>query len=241
MNIEDRSFLLFGGKGGNGKTTSACATALHLAREKPQRKVLIVSTDPAHSLSEIFDTPVGAAVVPIVPEMNLFGIEINAERLLEDFKSNYRKSINALFSGFGGVEIRFDREILEELVSASPPGLDEIMALGKVLELVDEQRFNSYVFDSAATGHLLNFLAMPAIIRDWLKMIFRIQIKYQNVIDLRQVTPDLLELSKKVRRVQSILTDPERCEFVATTIPVIRLLKYPYLRIKSRAWRPLTN
>ncbi|MDA2925952.1 arsenical pump-driving ATPase GET3, partial [Acidobacteria bacterium AH-259-G07] len=93
------------------------------------------------------------------------------------------------------------------------------------MEFVDEHRFDIYVFDSAATGHLLNFLAMPELVREWLKMIFRLQIKYQSVIGLNRVAEDLLDLSKKMRRVQRILTDPERCEFIAVTIPEIMGIK----------------
>ncbi|MDA2936905.1 ArsA family ATPase [Acidobacteria bacterium AH-259-A15] len=219
------SFIIFGGKGGVGKTSLAAAAALHLAARHPTKKVLIFSTDPAHSLSESFDTPIGESAVQIVPELNLFGIEINAEKLLADFQKDYKESISALFGGFVGLDIRFDRAILEELVSANPPGLDEIMALGKVMEFVDEHRFDIYVFDPAATGHLLNFLAMPELVREWLKMVFRLQIKYQSVIDLSPVAENLLDLSKKMRRVQRILTDPERCEFIAVTIPEIMGIK----------------
>ncbi|MDA2929850.1 ArsA family ATPase [Acidobacteria bacterium AH-259-O06] len=227
------SFIIFGGKGGVGKTSLAAATALHLAAEHPTKKVLIFSTDPAHSLSEIFDTPIGESVVQIAPELNLFGIEINSEKLLEEFKQDYRESVDALFRKFGGVDIVFDRQILEELVNVSPPGLDETMALAQIMEFVDEHRFDIYIFDSAATGHLLNFLGTPQAIRDWLKMTFRIQIKYQNVVDLTQVAEDLVDLSKKVRRVQRILTDAERCEFVALTIAEIMGINELHRLLKS--------
>jgi len=68
------------------------------------------------------------------------------------------------------VDIKFDREVFEELVSVSPPGLDEIMALIKIIDFMDEDKFDIYVFDSASTGHLLNFLEMPQIIREWIKI-----------------------------------------------------------------------
>ena len=219
------SFIIFGGKGGVGKTSLAAATALHLAANYPTKKVLIFSTDPAHSLSESFDNRIGESVVQIVPELNLFGIEINAEKLLDEFNKTYTESAVALFTEFGDEEIVFDGEIMEGLVSKYPPGLDETMALAKVMEFVEEDQFDIYVFDTAATGHLLNFLATPTAIRRWLKMTFRLQLKYKNVIDLRQLSANLLDLSKKVRQVQSILTDADRCQFVAVTIPEIMGIK----------------
>ena len=221
------SFVIFGGKGGVGKTSIAAATALHLSGEYPTKKVLIFSTDPAHSLGESFDIPIGESVVQIVPELNLFGIEINAETLLADFNKTFMESITALFNRFtgGGVNLVFDREILEEMASTSPLGLDEMMALAKVMEYVNEERFDIYIFDSAATGHLLKFLSMPDAIRDWLKVNFRLQIKYKEVMGMSELARELLDLAKKVRRVQSILTDGERCQFVAVTIPEIMAIK----------------
>ena len=219
------SFIIFGGKGGVGKTSLAAATALHLAAEYPAKRVLIFSTDPAHSLSESFDTPIGEAVVQIVPELNLFGIEINAEKLLAEFNETYTESAASLFKELSNEDVVFDREIMEGLVSKYPPGLDESMALAQVMEFVDEDRFDIYVFDTAATGHLLNFLATPTAIRKWLRMTFRLQLKYKEVMDLRRLAENLLDLSKKVRQVQSILTDSERCQFIAVTIPEIMGIK----------------
>ena len=221
-------FIIFGGKGGVGKTSLAAATALHLAANYPTKKVVIFSTDPAHSLSESFDTSIGEVVVQIVPELNLFGIELNAQKLLDEFNETYKKSLDTLFRRFGDVQVVFDREILEEMVDTNPPGLDEMMALGKIMEFVDEDEFDIYVFDSAATGHLLKFLAMPDAIREWLKVNFRIQIKYKNVMELTELARVLLDLAKKVRRAQNIFTDAEQCQFVAVTIPEIMAIKELY-------------
>lgn len=216
---KETSFIIIGGKGGVGKTSLASATALHLAAEYPTKKVLIFSTDPAHSLSESFDTSIGEDPVPIVQGLNLHGLELNAEKIMADFKRDYRKKMSAMFGAFVGVDIKFDREIMEELIESSPPGMDEMMALTEVMEFVNSKQYDIYVFDSSATGHLLNFLSMPEIIRDWLKAIFRLQIKYQNVMELGSMADELLDFSKKVRKVQSILQDEDQCDFIALTIP----------------------
>lgn len=247
-------FYIFGGKGGVGKTSISAATSVHLAKNNPSKKLIIFSTDPAHSLSEIFEAHVGGEILQIKEQPNLYALEIDSDKLLNDFKENYRRNIDEIFRKFGRVDIKFDREVFEELVSVSPPGLDEIMALIKIIDFMDEDKFDIYVFDSASTGHLLNFLEMPQIIREWIKALFRLIIKYKNVIRLHDTAEDLLELSKGIRKVRNILTDASRCEFMAITIPEVmaineleRLLlglnklEIPVKRILFNMVRPQTD
>ncbi|MBU4312825.1 MAG: ArsA family ATPase [Candidatus Omnitrophica bacterium] len=212
---------IFGGKGGVGKTSIASATGLNIAKKYPSKKVLVFSTDPAHSLSDSFHFSIGDNLTQIKKQKNLFGLEIDALKLLEDFKKDYKDEISETFNKFvgQGVDIKFDREILEELISITPPGLDEIMALAKVVEFIDEGRFDVYILDSAATGHLLRFLEMPHVAREWLNAIFKLLIKYKGVVRLAKQAEEMIEFSKKVRKIQEILTDPARCQFVVITIP----------------------
>ena len=79
-----------------------------------------------------------------------------------------------------GVNIAFDKEVLEELMELSPPGLEELMALTEIMDLIKENKYDIYVLDSAASGHLLRFLELPDLVRDWLKSIFKILRKYQG-------------------------------------------------------------
>lgn len=214
-------FILFGGKGGVGKTSLASATALWMARNHPTQKILIFSTDPAHSLSDSFDHPIGDKITPIEGLDNLYGIEINAPQLFADFQKGYSEGIDELFDRFLGsqMDIKFDREVMSELVSLSPPGLDEIMALVKMIEFVEAEEYDLYILDTAATGHLLRFLELPGLVRDWLKAVFRLLIKYKGVMRLTEAAGRMVELSRNIRKIREILTDPDRCEFVAITIP----------------------
>jgi len=216
-----REFILFGGKGGVGKTSLAAATALWLAREERSKKVLAFSTDPAHALSDSFGCPIGDKITPIEEVDNLYALEINAAKLLEDFKEEYRDDINEMFDRFlaGGIDVKFDREVMTELISLAPPGLDEIMALDKIIDLRDAREFDLFILDSAATGHLLRFLELPDLIRDWLKTLFKIILKYKGMVRLTKVAENLLKQSKNTRKIQEALTDPLRSEFVAITIP----------------------
>jgi len=216
---KDFKFIIFGGKGGVGKTSLACATALRKAREDPNKKILIFSTDPAHSLSDSFTTPIGDVLTPIMEINNLYGFEMNAPKLMEDWKKEHREDIKEIFYRFGkGVDVKFDREVMEELFTVTPPGLDELLALNKITDFVNDGRFDIYILDSAATGHLIRFLEMPQVIRDWLKTIFKLLLKYKGVVRLNKMAEEMVDLSRKVRKVQEILTDSNNTEFVAITI-----------------------
>jgi|AntAceMinimDraft_9_1070365.scaffolds.fasta_scaffold18842_2 arsenite-transporting ATPase len=212
------SFLMIGGKGGVGKTTLSAATALCLARKHPEKRHLIFSTDPAHSLSDVFNLEIGQKPTRITT--NLFAVEMNAEQLFDDFKSTFKQDIEVLFQEFTGgkTEIQFDREVMANLVTLAPPGLDEIMAIDNIIDLKSEFEFDRLILDTAPTGHLLRFLAMPQIIREWLRVFFTLLLKYKGVTPLTSVTQKALALSKKIRAIQQTFQDPHRTMFIAVTL-----------------------
>jgi arsenite-transporting ATPase len=218
---KDLQFILFGGKGGVGKTSMASATALYIAKQNPEKKVLVFSTDPAHSLSDSFGCLIGNKITPINACGNLYALEIDATKLVEDLKDEYQEGIEEVFDNFLGnkLDIKFDREVMRELISLSPPGLDELMALKKIMEFSQDEKYDFFVLDTSPTGHLLRFLELPSLVRDWLRAIFKLLLKYKEVIGLNKTTQELLSLSKSIKRIQKTLTDPEKTEFVAITIP----------------------
>jgi len=220
--LEKKTLMyIFGGKGGVGKTTISCAAALTLAKRNPNKKVLIFSTDPAHSLSEIFDLPIGEEYVLVGNTNNLFAMEIDALKLLNEWKKDNRDRIKEMFDEFssGGMTIRFEGEIFEGLIDITPPGFDEIMALKKIVDYVAENRFDTYVLDTAPTGHMLRFLEMPEVARNWLRAILKLFLKYKKMIKLSEQAADFVELSQRIRKIQEILTDPGRCQFGVIGIP----------------------
>jgi arsenite-transporting ATPase len=164
---------------------------------------------------------VGNEITPINACGNLYALEIDATQLVEDFKHEYREGIDEIFDNFLGnkADIKFDREVMSELISLSPPGLDELMALRKIMELSEEEKYDLYVLDTSPTGHLLRFLELPSLIQDWLKTFFKLLLKYKEVVGLNKIAQQLLSLSKSIKRVQKTLTDPKKNEFVAITIP----------------------
>ena len=200
-----------------GKTSLAAATALRIAEQRPKERVLVLSVDPAHSLSDCFECPVGNRAVRMNAPGLLDAEELNADDLFEAYRDEFRRDVARAFGRAGNVELRFDRDVMNELLSVWPAGLDEIMALVQMLDLADA--YDLVVLDTSPTGHLLRFLEMPELARQWLKAIFRIILKHQAIIDLTEVGEKLVRLSRDIRRVQGTLTNADQTTFVAVTIP----------------------
>jgi arsenite-transporting ATPase len=222
LELISKQIVIFGGKGGVGKTTAAAAFALALAREDRKRRVLIFSTDPAHSLSDSFAEEIGREKKGVGGNENLDAMEIDPGQWFEDLKQRYRTWTDELFASLTGasrMEIKFDREAMRELVELTPPGIDEIAALGAISDLLDEQRYDSIILDTAPTGHLIRFLELPQVALSWIRTFMKLLLKYQNVVKATQVAEELVALSKSIKGVLALLTDAERCEFVGVAIP----------------------
>ena len=214
--------MIFGGKGGVGKTTAAAAYALGLAKKDPKHKLLVFSTDPAHSLSDSFAEPIGKLKKRVAGYKNLDAMEIDPGEWFEELKQRYRSWTDDLFtslSGRSGMQIQFDREAMRELVELTPPGIDEIAALGTISELLDENRYDTIILDTAPTGHLIRFLELPEVALSWIRTFMKLLLKYQNVVRATEVAEELVALSKSIKRVLALLTDQETCEFTSVAIP----------------------
>jgi arsenite-transporting ATPase len=222
MILDAQRIMIFGGKGGVGKTTTAASYALGLAKADAKRKVLVFSTDPAHSLSDSFAEQIGELKKGVAKNKNLDAMEIDPGKWFEELKQRYRSWTDDLFtslSGKSGMEIQFDREAMRELVELTPPGIDEIAALGTISELLDENRYDTIVLDTAPTGHLIRFLELPEVALSWIRTFMKLLLKYQNIVRANEVAEELVALSKSIKRVLALLTDQATCEFVGVAIP----------------------
>jgi arsenite-transporting ATPase len=222
--LKQSRMLLFGGKGGVGKTTMATATAIYLASGDDSslgKKTLLFSTDPAHSLSDSLDQKIGNQITPVEGVEQLFALEMDSTELLQELNQAYVAEINEVFDSFlaGAYNIEFDRQVMQELISLTPPGLDELMALMKIMDLMEAGQFERYVLDLAPTGHALRFLETPIVVRKWFMTFFKLLLKYQGLVSLNLVAELLRQKSKQLRKVQQLLVDPEQCQFITVTIP----------------------
>ena len=214
------TLLMFAGKGGVGKTTLACSTALRLAEERPGKEVLLFSIDPAHSLGTCLDCAIGPEEVRVAA--GLSAIELDAQAEYAALKQEYARELKGVFkreSAQSGVGLAFDREVMERLMDVAPLGLDEVLAITRIVDLMDRKRYDYFVLDTAPTGHLLRFLEMPQLIEQWLKTFFTLFLKYRHVFWFERMTQTMVTLSRRVKMLRQMLGDAKQAALVLVTIP----------------------
>ena len=208
--------LLFcGGKGGVGKTTVAAAIALRLARDLPGQRVLLLSTDPAHSLGDVLVAPVSDAPRPVAgAPSNLSVRELDPPAALAARRLRLEASLQALAEALGRAEMgTMAGRGLTEVIDLAPPGIDELLGILSVIEA--RRTYEAIVVDTAPTGHALRLLEMPAVARDWVQALLRVLLKYRNIVRPGPFAADLIELSRQIRRLQDLLRDRDATRFVA--------------------------
>lgn len=213
--------LFFAGKGGVGKTTMAAAAAVRLA--SCGRRTLIVSTDPAHSLGDCLRVELGDDAQTLAPALD--ALEIDAAHEFDELREQYQDELEAVLeSMFESVDLSFDREAMERLLDLAPPGLDECMALLRILDQLDRERddgspaYDCIVVDTAPTGHLLRLLELPELIEQWLSSLFAIFIKYDNIFRLPKLQARLVTISRGIKKLRATLADDTRCRVQVVSI-----------------------
>jgi arsenite/tail-anchored protein-transporting ATPase len=231
--IDGPDYVLYGGKGGVGKTTMAAATALDSARGGVS--TLVVSTDPAHSLSDTFETDIPSEPGRIRDDIPLYAAEIDPEAAIDD--AGFAAQANAQTQGdgagmFGGLEGMFGEDSpMESLLGGPMPGSDEAAAMQLLLEYMDDERFERVVVDTAPTGHTLRLLQLPEIMDTMMGRIMKFRQRIGGMIDgmkgmfggeMPEEEPDLQnleELRERIERLRAALRDPARTDFRIVLVP----------------------
>ncbi len=211
--------LLFGGKGGVGKTTCAASTALYLANVF---KTLLFSTDPAHSVADSLGLKIGDEIKEVKGIKNLSALEISAEKAFSKFKVEYEDEIKKILD----TSTYLDQEDIDSIFALPIPGMDEVMGFKTIVDLIEEAKFDKYIVDTAPTGHALRLLTLPELLDDWIKVMAKMRWKYRYMVErfAGKYKPDeaddfLLSMKKTVKRIENLLKDQQRCEFIVITIP----------------------
>ena len=219
LDSADLKLILFGGKGGVGKTSCATATAIELAKNF---ETLLVSTDPAHSVSDCLGQQIEGGIHPAKGVNNLFVTEIVAEQAYSEFKKENEEELKNLFE----TSTNLDSEDIDDLLRLTIPGIDEMMSLKTIIDLVEEGRFKKYVLDTAPTGHALRLISSPAMLDQWIKVAGKMRWKYRFMVTsfsgtYTQDKTDalLLKLKKMVKRIENLLRDSAQSEFIPVCIP----------------------
>ncbi|MGH2775451.1 MAG: ArsA family ATPase [Actinomycetota bacterium] len=225
--------VLFTGKGGVGKTTVASATALRIAATGA--KTLVMSTDPAHSLSDAFDVELGPESLEVAP--NLWAEQIDPQWQLEDSWQDIQKHAMKVLNWAGLSELES-----EEL--ALIPGLDEVFSLADVKRHHDEATYDVVVVDCAPTGETLRLLSLPDVISWYMERIFPVERRVMGV--LRPVAKKMTslplpgeEVYAAVRRFYDRL-DGVRRVLTDGAVTSVRLVVNPEKMVIAEAKRTFT-
>jgi arsenite-transporting ATPase len=239
--VDAPEYVLYGGKGGVGKTTMAAATALTSAAGGAA--TLVVSTDPAHSLSDTLDTDIPARPTRIREEIPLWAAEIDPDAAMEDGvfgadgepmggMGDLGDQLGPMGDMLGGMGDGDDEGGLGAMMGmgGSMPGADEAAAMRQLLEYLDDPRFDRVVVDTAPTGHTLRLLQLPEIMDSMVGRFMSIRQRMSGMVDgLKGMfgggdddpdpSADLEDLRERIERLRAVLRDPDQTDFRVVMIP----------------------
>lgn len=219
---ESLKLIFLGGKGGVGKTTTSCSLALAYAKEHPDKKVLLVSTDPAHSTSDSLDQEIGSDPTLISGFLNLEAREIDAGKLFDAFDKENQKTITTILDR--GTYL--DPDDINEFVGLSLPGIDELMALLEIARIVEEDKYDLVVVDTAPAGHTLRLLELPNLLKSVIELLDLMQDKHRTMVKslTRKYKQDktdefISNLANELSVLIKVLKDVTLSSFVPVVLP----------------------
>ena len=220
----DRRYIMYGGKGGLGKTTFSAATAYWLAKQG--KKVLVFSVDPQASLSDIFKQDIfGKGPVEIMP--NLFAQEIDADRRIKDYQEEIRQKIRDMY---GMTEIP---EEIENYIqaTAAEPAMEESAIFDEVVDIVGSANYDYYIYDLVPLGHALYYLSMASVYDQWIDKITGLRTEMEEYAKVAavmqrdkeseedQILKELQFIKHRINVSSGILTDKLKTAFFFVVIP----------------------
>lgn len=222
-NNPDKRYIMFGGKGGLGKTTFSAATGFHLAKQG--KKVLVFSVDPQASLSDIFQRDLfGKGATEIMP--NLYTQEVDADKRIHEYQDEIRNKIRSRY----GLEA-IPEEIEDYIKAASAePAMEESAIFDAVVDIVMKGEYDYYIYDLVPLGHALYYLAMASIYDAWIEKITNLRQEmrqYDRVIskmrDKKLEEDEILEelhyIKNRINAAANIFTDKEKSAFFFVVVP----------------------
>jgi len=220
----ERRYIMFGGKGGLGKTTFSAATSYWLAKQG--YKVLVFSVDPQASLSDIFQRDIfGKGAVEIMP--NLYAQEIDADQRIREYQDEIRQEILDMY----GLE-----QVPEEIenyiqAAAAEPAMEESAIFDAVVDIVVSADFDYYIYDLVPLGHALYYLSMASVYDEWIDKITALRTEMEEygqvaaVVQRKKETEEdailreLQYIKERINKSSGILTDRQRTAFFFVVIP----------------------
>jgi arsenite-transporting ATPase len=220
----ERRYVMFGGKGGLGKTTFSAATGYWLAQQG--KRVLVFSVDPQASLSDIFQLDIfGKGAVKVMD--NLWAQEIDADRHIREYQDEVRAKILDMY----GLD-KVPDEIEDYIAAASAePAMEESAIFDSVVDILSEGDFDYYIYDLVPLGHALYYLSMAKVYDEWIGKITHLReemreyeevaarMRRQKEVAEDQILAELQYIRGRINAASRILTDRERTAFFFVLIP----------------------
>jgi len=220
----DRRYIMYGGKGGLGKTTFSAATAYWLAKQG--FKTLVFSVDPQASLSDIFKRDIfGKGAVEIMP--NLYAQEIDADRRIKDYQGEIRKKIKDMY-GLDEVPEEIENYIQ---AAAAEPAMEESAIFDAVVDIVVSGDYDYYIYDLVPLGHALYYLSMASVYDEWIDKITALRAEMEEYSQVAavmqrkkeseedQILAELQFIKTRINTSSGILTDRQKTAFFFVLIP----------------------
>jgi arsenite-transporting ATPase len=212
--LDSQRVIMFGGKGGVGKTTASATTALHFAAAG--LRTLIISSDLTPSLSDIFETPIGPAERPIPGVEKLWGLEISPDEVMQRWREKFGPEIYAAASAL--IDLGYD-DIVDYVAMA--PGIQEEFMLDYILERIRDGRYDKIVWDTAPAGDTLRLLELPYKFLSHLRIAPRVYLQLRDSLKLDQVpfTTIIEGWSQLSEEISGWFLNSDNVAFVLVTIP----------------------
>ena len=220
----NRRYIMFGGKGGLGKTTFSAATAYWLAKQG--KKVLVFSVDPQASLTDIFQKDIfGKGPVKIME--NLWAQEIDADSHIKAYQDEIRKKIRDMY----GLE-KVPEEIESYIQAASAePAMEESAIFDAVVDVVVQENYDYYIYDLVPLGHALYYLSMAKVYDEWINKVTKLRedmreyeemvsrLKREKETEQDAILNELIYIKGRINASSKILTDKEMTAFFFVVTP----------------------
>lgn len=207
------------GKGGVGKTTTSAALAFH-TRSRSKAAITICSTDPAPSLDEVFAQVVDDTPRPVLGDRGLRALEIDSAAGYERWAGAMRERLDSAFASGSGagiqVDLSFERRTLAALLDIMPPGVDEIFAVFRILDLLRAK--GKALIDMAPTGHALELLHMPERLAFWARLLLKSLAPHRTLPFAQDAAVEIASVGQQVRALRARMTDRETCRAFVVTV-----------------------
>ncbi len=226
----DRRYIMFGGKGGLGKTTFSAATAYWLAVQG--KKVLVFSVDPQASLSDIFQKDIfGKGPVKILE--NLWAQEVDADQHIHKYQQEIRQKILDMY-GFDKVPDEIEQYIQ---AASAEPAMEESAIFDAVVDIVVEGKYDYYIYDLVPLGHALYYLSMAKVYDEWINKITKLReemreyeemvsrLKREKETEEDQILKELQYIRSRINASSRILTDRIKTAFFFVVVPEEMILQ----------------